>query len=153
MLFPIVKWLHILAAIVAVGANITYGVWLARASRQPEVLPFTLRTIKLIDDRMANPAYGFLLLTGLIMVVTVPIPLSRTPWLQVALVFYILLVLLGLLGYTPTLRRQIQLLESEGAASPAYQAMARRGRSIGILLAVVVLIITYLMVVRPQLWG
>lgn len=153
MLFPIVKWLHILAAIVAVGANITYGVWLARASRQPEVLPFTLRTIKLIDDRMANPAYGFLLLTGLIMVFTVPIPLSRTPWLQVALVFYILLVLLGLLGYTPTLRRQIQLLESEGAASPAYQAMARRGRSIGILLAVVVLIITYLMVVRPQLWG
>lgn len=153
MLFPIVKWLHILAAIVAVGANITYGVWLARASRQPEVLPFTLRTIKLIDDRMANPAYGFLLLTGLIMVFTVPIPLSRTPWLQVALVFYILLVLLGLLGYTPTLRRQIQLLESEGAASPAYQAMARRGRSIGILLAVAVLIITYLMVVRPQLWG
>jgi uncharacterized membrane protein len=153
MLFPIVKWLHILAAIVAVGANITYGIWLARASRQPEVLPFTLRTIKLIDDRMANPAYGFLLLTGLIMVFTVPIPLSRTPWLQLALVFYILLVLLGLLGYTPTLRRQIQLLGSEGAASPAYQAMARRGRSIGILLAVVVLIITYLMVVKPSLWA
>jgi uncharacterized membrane protein len=152
MLFPILKWLHILAAVAAVGANITYGVWLARASRQPDVLPFTLRTLKLIDDRMANPAYGFLLITGLIMVFTVPIPLT-TPWLLVALVLYVLLILLGLLGYTPTLKRQIQLLESDGPDSPAYKAMASRGRTIGIILAVVVVIITFMMVVKPHLWA
>ncbi len=42
MLYLIIKWLHVLLAIVAVGTNITYGVWLARAERSPEVLPFTL---------------------------------------------------------------------------------------------------------------
>jgi hypothetical protein len=58
MLYLLLKWLHVLAAIVAIGANVTYGIWIARASRNPDVLPFTLRGIKLIDDRIANPAYG-----------------------------------------------------------------------------------------------
>lgn len=68
MLFPYLKWLHVLAAVTAVGANITYGVWISRGSRHPESLPFTLSGIKLIDDRIANPAYGLLLITGLLMV-------------------------------------------------------------------------------------
>jgi len=35
MLYNIVKWFHILAAIIALGANATYGLWLARAARSP----------------------------------------------------------------------------------------------------------------------
>src|SRR5512144_2182601 len=107
MLYLLLKWLHVLSAIVAVGANITYGIWIARASRNPDFLPFTLRCIKLIDDRLANPAYGALLITGLLMVFTVRFPLT-TPWLLTALVLYVLVALVGLFGYTPTLRRQIQ---------------------------------------------
>src|SRR5262245_64759198 len=80
MLFSLIKWIHVLSAITAVGANITYGIWIARASREPKVLPFVLRNIKLIDDRLANPAYGLLLLTGLAMAFLGPIPLT-TPWL------------------------------------------------------------------------
>ena len=72
MLFSILKLIHVSAAIVAVGANATYGIWLSRASRSTEVLPFTLRTIKLIDDRLANPAYGLQLVTGLIMAFIIP---------------------------------------------------------------------------------
>lgn len=107
MLYLLLKWLHVLAAIVAVGANITYGVWLARASRQPDALPFTLRGIKLIDDRLANPAYGLLLVTGLVMVFTGRLSLT-TPWLLAALVLYGLVALVGLLGFTPALNRQIR---------------------------------------------
>jgi uncharacterized membrane protein len=88
MLYLLVKWLHVLAAIAAVGANITYGIWIARASRQPDALPFTLRGIKLIDDRLANPAYGLLLITGLLMVFNVGLSLT-TPWLLTALVLYV----------------------------------------------------------------
>lgn len=151
-MYLFLKWLHVLAAIVAVGANVTYGIWIARASRQPEVLPFTLRGIKLIDDRVANPTYGLLLATGLLMVYVGPLPLT-TPWLLTGLVLYGFVVLLGLLGYTPTLRRQIQLLERDGVDSPAYQATARRGARLGMILAVLVVIIVYLMVVKPGLWA
>jgi uncharacterized membrane protein len=152
MPYLLLKWLHVLAAIVAVGANVTYGIWIARASRNPDVLPFTLRSIKLIDDRVANPAYGALLITGLLMVFVVRLSLT-TPWLLTALVLYVLVVLVGLLGYTPTLRRQIQLLDSEGFNSPSYQALARRGMILGIVLAILVVVIVFLMVVKPELWA
>jgi len=78
-------------------------------------------------------------------------PLS-TPWLLTALILYAILVLTGLLGYTPTLRNQIQLLENQGPESAMYQAMSRRGTMIGILLAVLAVAIIFLMVVKPALW-
>jgi uncharacterized membrane protein len=76
-----------------------------------------------------------------------------TPWLLTALVLYVVLVLVGLLGYTATLRRQIQVLDSEGFGSSSYQALARRGTMLGVALAVLVMVIVFLMVVKPGLWA
>ena len=151
MLYLLLKWIHVLSAIVAVGANLTYGVWIARASRQPEALPFTLRGIKLIDDRLANPAYGLLLLTGLLMVLTFGWPWT-TPWLLSGMFLFALVIMLGLLGFTPVLRHQIEALESEGSQSASYLALARRSTILGIVLAVLALTIVFLMVVKPAMW-
>jgi uncharacterized membrane protein len=82
----------------------------------------------------------------------VRLPLT-TPWLLTALALYILVLLVGLSGYTPTLRRQIQLLDSKGFRSPNYQAPARRGRMLGVVLAFLVIVIVDLMVVKPGFWG
>lgn len=152
MLYLILKWLHVLSAITAVGSNLTYAIWLTRADRQPDALPFTLRGVKLIDDRMANPAYGLLLITGLSMAFVGRIALT-TPWLLTALILFVGVILLGMFGYTPTLRRQIALLDEAGAGSAAYQAMARRGLMLGRILALLVVIIVFMMVVKPPLWG
>jgi uncharacterized membrane protein len=147
-LYAVLKWLHVLLAIVAVSANATYGIWIARSSRSPEHLAFTLRTVKLIDDRLANPAYVLLLLTGSVLLALGHWSL-RTPWLLTALVLYVALVALGLGLYTPTLRQQIEAAERSGADSPAYQALASRGQRLGIVTAVLVVAITFLMVVKP----
>ena len=152
MAYLLLKWLHVIAAIVAVGSNVTYGLWIANATRKPEVLPFTLKTIKLIDDRLANPCYAALLLTGGAMLFVVRIPLT-TSWLVTSLVLYVLLFLLGVFGYSPTLRQQIDTLEREGVQSANYQALARRGTSQGVMLAVLVMLIVFLMVVKPRLWS
>jgi uncharacterized membrane protein len=152
MLYLLIKWVHVLAAITALGSNITYGFWMVRASRDPAVLPFTLRTIKLIDDRIANPAYGLLLITGLAMIWVSGYPF-HTPWLELAFALYIVMFFLGLFGYTPTLKRQIAALERGGISSPEYQAAAARGRLLGALLGVVVIAIVFLMVVKPGLWA
>lgn len=152
MLFSLLKWLHVLSAIVAIGSNVTYGIWITRASRKPEVLDFTLRGVKLIDDRLANPAYGLLLITGLSMVYVARFSLT-IPWLLTALVLYGLLVIIGLFGYSPTLKRQIQLLQSHGPGSSEYQGMSNRGAVLGILVAILAITIIYLMVVKPPLWS
>ena len=152
MLFLLIKWVHVLSAITAVGANITYGIWMARAAREPAIMPFVLRTIKLIDDRVANPLYFLLLLTGLTMAFILPVPLT-TPWLLTALVLYAVATLLGMVVFVPIFRRQIQRLETEGFASTAYKATARRARVLGIVVGIDVLIIVFMMVVKPPLWG
>jgi uncharacterized membrane protein len=151
-LYAALKFLHVLLAIVAVGTNVTYGVWVSRASRDPRHLAFALRGIKVLDDRMANPAYGLLLVTGLGMVHFGTIAWT-TPWLLTSLVLYGAVVVLGLLGFTPVLRRQIEVLEGRGADSLEYRALAGQARMIGMLLAILVALIVLLMVIKPVLWS
>jgi uncharacterized membrane protein len=148
--FEIVKFLHILFAIIAVGFNASYGIWLARAARQPDHEGYVLRGVKVLDDRFANPAYGLLLVTGLIMVAISPFELT-TFWIALALALYALLIVIGVVVYTPTLRKQIAVYESDGPRSPEFGRLATRGRVVGILLAVNVVVIVFLMVTKPTL--
>src|SRR5882672_4897232 len=145
-LYLVLKYLHVLLAIVAVGFNMSYPIWLARARREPEHALYVLRGIKTLDDRFANPAYVLLLVLGLAMTFMAGIPLS-TFWIASALVLYVVLVLVGLLVYSPTLKKQIVALEASGTSSPEYEGLSQRGTVVGIVLAVDVLIILFLMVV------
>lgn len=147
-LYEWLKYAHILLAIIAVGFNASYGIWLARAARDPQHEPYALRTIKVLDDRFANPSYGLLLVTGLLMVWNADIPLS-TFWISTSLGIYAAVLLLGLGVYTPTLRRQIRALEEQGSDSPDYRRLSTRGTVVGIVLAVLVLVIVFLMVTKP----
>lgn len=150
--YLILKWLHVLMAIVAVGANITYGVWLARAAREPQHLPFVLRGVKVLDDRVANPAYGLLFLTGMATAGVGRIPIT-TPWVLTGLILWIVLVVIAAAGYTPTLRRQIRALYGGSPDSPEYRRLSARATSLGIVLLVIALLIVLVMVTKPALWG
>jgi uncharacterized membrane protein len=147
-LYPYIKFVHVLLAIVAVGFNASYGVWLARAAREPAHLGHVLRGIKTLDDRFANPAYVLLLVTGLANVFIGGIPLT-TPWILGALALWAVLLVVGAGVYTPTLRRQIAALEASGPDSPAYRSLAARGQATGIALAAIVVVIVLLMVTKP----
>jgi uncharacterized membrane protein len=150
MAFLIVKYIHILAAIVAVGLNISYAVWIIRAQRDPAHMSFALKGIKFLDDRIANPAYGLLLLTGLLMVVLLPYPIT-TFWIDVALALYVVLVALAITQYTPTLRNQIKLAEAGDTTSAEFTRLAGRSQILGQVLAVIVLVILAMMVFKPHL--
>jgi uncharacterized membrane protein len=147
-LYPYIKFVHIFLAIMAVGFNASYGIWLARAAKEPAHESHVLRTIKVLDDRFANPAYVLLLLTGILMVVISPLEFE-TLWISTSIGLWVLLALIGFLGYTPTLRRQIALLDSGQGGSGEFQRLAKRGQMLGGILAVVVLVIIYLMVLKP----
>lgn len=144
------KFLHVLLAIVAVGFNAAYGVLLTRAAREPEHTGHVLRTVKLLDDRFANPAYALLLVTGLVMVFVGDLDLSQF-WLATAIGLYVLAVLLGLLVYSPTLRRQIQVVEAGGVETEVFRRLSSRGAAVGGVLAAIVVAIVFLMVTKPLL--
>jgi hypothetical protein len=145
----ILKLLHIFAAIVAVGSNITYGVWNARIAGDRTHASFALKGIKFIDDRIANPAYGVLFLTGLILVFTASWGFKL--WVIVAIVLFIAVAVIGFGVFTPLLRNQIRLADAGDTTSPEFEALARRSRILGPILGILVLLILVMMVFKPTL--
>ncbi|HEY1727280.1 MAG TPA: DUF2269 family protein [Candidatus Baltobacteraceae bacterium] len=149
MLYLIVKFIHVLLAIVALGTNATYAVWLARLKTNPESAETILRGIKILDDRLANPAYGLLLVTGLLEVYLGGYGLG-TKWIDIALVLYVILVIIAVAFYTPTLKNQIAAIASGGINSPEAVKLASRGNSIGMILGIIAVVIVFVMVVKPS---
>jgi uncharacterized membrane protein len=151
MLFTTVKFIHILLAIIAFGFNATYALWIIRAQRHPEQLDFALRGVKILDDYLANPAYLLLLVSGLTMVLLAGYNLLTTFWLITALVFWLVVIVLGYAVYTPALSRQIRVLATSGAESAEFRKLSNRETVVGITLAVLVLLILVMMVFKPTL--
>ncbi len=142
------KLLHVLLAITALGANLTYGVWIARSKMHPEFATFALRGVKFIDDRIANPSYILLLPTGAAMVQLGGYSFG-TRWIAWAMTLWVLAVLAAYLGYTPALGGQIRAIEQDGANSPRAAALAVRGNVFAAILAVLIIAILVLMVFKP----
>ena len=151
MLYLILKWFHILAAIIALGANLTYPLWIVLAHRKPESLVFTLRTVKIMDDWMANPAYVLSFFTGAGMMFLGRIPWS-TPWIVPVLVLYAVVSVSGVAIYSPLLKKQIKLAETTGHEASEYKSVALRSNILGGAIGLMVVVITFLMTVKPKLW-
>jgi len=149
-LYLVLKFIHILAAITAVGANITYGVWNARSQADPAHLGFALKGIKFLDDRIANPAYGVVLLTGLVMIFVGHWSITSL-WIVLALVLFVILVVVAVAFYTPLLRDLIKLVDAGDTSSPAFSRLAGRNRALGPGIGVIVVLVLVMMVFKPTL--
>lgn len=149
-LYLLLKLLHVLAAMVAVGTNATYGLLLARAHREPAHLGHVRESVRALDRMIANPAYAAVLVTGLLLVWVGPVPLVA-PWLLSALLLFLLAAVLGLGVLTPLTRRQSQVLQRQGPQAAEYARLRRMINRISGLAAALVLLILWLMVVKPPL--
>ncbi|RPH36831.1 MAG: DUF2269 family protein [Chloroflexi bacterium] len=139
--------IHVIAAIVAVGANLTYAIWFRAAGTDQDRLVFVTRTVGMIDSRVANPAYVVLLITGVLMVLGGVFSFT-TGWILAAIGLYIATAVIGIVAFGPAIRRQ--LVEAErGIDSEAYRAAASRSTALGILTTILVLLIVVLMVTKP----
>ena len=148
--YKLLMFIHISSAITAVGANVTYGVWSVRARHEPEHVGFALKGIKFIDDRIANPAYGVVFLTGVGMVVAGHWAIT-TLWIVIAVVLFLGIALVGFAYFTPLMKTQLALVDAGQATSPEFAALSRRNALIGPALGVLVLLILAMMVFKPAL--
>lgn len=151
MLYTTAKWIHILCAIVSLGANLTYFPWFMTVPKSRETLVYTLKTIRLLDNWIANPAYILAYITGEIMMRVGGQIHYSTPWMTAALILYATISVLGLFVYAPMLKKQQQLAETKGADDAEYQRVSRAGIILGTAIVIMTIGITYLMVAKPQL--
>ncbi len=145
--YLLLKYLHVLLAITAVGSNITYGVWKTLGAREPAHAPFALRGIAFIDNRVANPAYGLLLITGLVLLAVGEVGFRG--WVIAALILFALLIVVAVGFYSRVVRQQIKVMDAEGVASVAFKRLDSQAMTYGIISLVIALLIVFLMVVKP----
>jgi uncharacterized membrane protein len=144
--YLLVKFFHILIAILALGTSAGLGIALEFYGSHPTHGPFLLRAIGRIVAFFVFPGYVLMLVTGLLMV-NLAWPLT-TKWIQGAMALWAVGIA-GLVIFLAVLRRQLRLLEAEGPASVAYRRVSLLGRGLGAGLGLVVIFILYLMVFKP----
>ena len=145
--YTLLKYLHVLLAITAVGSNITYGVWKTLGAREPAHAPFAVKGIAFIDRRVANPAYGLLLITGLVLLAAGQ--WGFRGWVVAGLILFVLLIVVAVGFYSRVVRQQIQVMDAEGIASANYKRLDGQATTYGIVSLVIALLIVFVMVVKP----
>jgi uncharacterized membrane protein len=152
MLFTTLKFVHVVLAIVAIGYNASYGLLIARARAggiDGLEMRFALGTVKFMDDYIANPCYALLLVTGGAMVYLSGYPWTLK-WIYLSLGLLVLAFAIAIVLYSPTLRRQIEVLEASSPSDPEFLKLSSRGAALGGVLALIVIAIVALMVFKPQ---
>jgi len=142
------KFFHVLLAITAVGANLTYGAWFYRANAQPEFATVALRGIKFIDDYIANPAYLLLLPTGAAMVWVSGLGF-HTLWVEWSMGLWLVAIALAYGGYSPALSKQITVVAEKGPNDSKAVKLALRANVFAGVIGLVVVAILVLMVFKP----
>jgi uncharacterized membrane protein len=137
----------VLSAIIAVGTNVTYFVWLSSARKHPEQAPHVLPGLRTLDMRLANPAYVVLPITGILMVLDADLGFT-TFWIATAIGLYVALAVLAGAFFSPALRRQVELAAASAEPS-TYDQAARRTTVAGVITMLPVAAILYLMVIKP----
>lgn len=143
----VLKLVHVLAAVVAVGANVSYGFWLRLAGRDRDRLRFAIEGIRWLDRRIANPMYVVVLVTGVVMVLAGAYSFE-TGWIAASIALYVLVAIVGIVLFAPAIRRQLAEAERD-PTSPAYAAAAARTTQLGLATTAAVFVIVALMVTKP----
>ena len=146
--YPFVLFAHVLAAIVAVGSNLTYLLWLRLAGRDRTRLGFAIGGIRYLDRRLAMPAYAVLFLSGMAMILSGR--WTFTLWLEIAFAMYVGLTYIGIMVFGPALRRLLAAAEAD-PRSDEYAREARFARLVWVISATLLLAIVALMVFKPAL--
>jgi len=148
VLYLLLKTIHILSAITALGANLTYGFLTYKAEREPQHLPFMLHTIRWLDSKLANRSYIVVLVTGLSLVWVNDYSFSAR-WIWLSLSLFTLIAFMGMMFYAPVLKEQIRLAEQHQTDSEIYQKVRMKSMLLGITVTLLVIAILILMVVKP----
>ncbi len=162
-LFPWFLFAHVLGAIIAFGASFsTFPLLGAMSGKEPAHANFGSRVSVAISERVVRPMAILQGLTGLGLIWTASIDLTKALWLDVAIVIYLVALGYAIFVQIPIGRRIVALtsggppIPPAGAGAPgpmgpppellAAVTSARRG---GVSISIALAVIVFLMVVKP----
>lgn len=157
-LLPWLLFLHVLAAIVAIGPNFAYSTIRGMGGKEPQYANFGTRVAHAISDRLVYPVGLVIPATGAAMILLLGIDLaSRTSWwLDLAIVIYAGVYLYSFFVQRSIVGRIIELTSAPPAPGasgppPGLPALALRAQRGGTIMLVLLGFVVFLMVVKPQI--
>lgn len=152
-LLPYLVFLHVLGAIGAFGPPFAYAIMGSMAGKEPQHANFSTRQVEAIGTRIVYPLAILQGVTGVLIILSVDYPIFSTPWLLVAIPLYLIALVYALTVQRNAVHRLIELTSTPPAPGsppspeiPATVKMIQRG---GIFLSVLIVVIVFLMVVKP----
>lgn len=157
-LFPWLLFLHILAAIVAIGPNFAFSTIRSLGREEPQHANFGTRVSHAISMRLVYPIGLVIPATGVSMILVLGLDLASRAfwWLDLAIVIYTAVYLYSFFVQRPIIERIIAMTSAPpppdaSGPPPALLALATRAQRGGNAMLILLAIIVSLMVVKPQL--
>jgi uncharacterized membrane protein len=154
---PWLLFLHVLAAIVAIGPNFAFATIRALGSQQPQHANFGLRVSHAISMRLVYPIGLVIPATGIAMILILGFDLTSRSfwWLDAAIVIYASVYLYSFFVQRRIIERIIQMTASPPPAGatgppPGLAALAARASRGGTAMLILLAVVVSLMVVKPQ---
>jgi uncharacterized membrane protein len=148
-LYELLKYIHILAAMVWVGGAFTlqiYGMYVSRSNDQTAIARFG-RDVSVVGGRVFPLASIILLIAGVLMVFQ-RWSFGQT-WILVALILWFASLLAGILFIGPKSGKVGELFAAEGPNSAAARALMSQVYLVARIELVSFAIIVFLMVFKP----
>jgi uncharacterized membrane protein len=155
-LFPYFLFLHVMGAILAFGPTFAYSIMGSMAAKEPQHINFSLRQTELIGNRLVYPLGIFQGITGVLLLIAAKIEPQTQPWLVAGIILYLIAITYALTIQRNALHHLIELTATPpppgappGPPPPEVQATVKRIQRGGMLLGTLIVIIVFLMVVKP----
>jgi hypothetical protein len=158
-LFPWLLFLHIFGAIIAFGPSFSMPIIGRMGGAEPQHGNFATRLSEAISKERIFPLAILQGITGVGLILTGNVDLTKALWLDVAIVLYIIAISYAYFVQTPTVHAVIKMTSgsmpapSEGGPRMeppvALLALIRKVQQGGMLLAGLITVIVFLMVVKP----
>jgi uncharacterized membrane protein len=143
--YDVVKWIHIMAVVIAFGAAFTYPVWFTFVSRAPtDQRAFFHRTQAFIGQWVISPGLLVIVIAGIYM--ASDRDLWSEPWVTVPFVIAIILGGLGGAYFGPKEKRLAELAAGGGGAE--YTQLFAQVRNVTYVALALVAIAAYMMVTK-----
>ena len=154
-LLPWLLLLHVFGAIVAFGPVYAFPIIGAMGGKEPQHANFATRVSDMISKQRVFPLAIFQGITGVGLILVTGINLLATPWLLIGITLYLITISYNFSVQTPTAKKIIDMTSTPpppGASGPPPELLAliRRVQLGGIFSAVMIVLIVFLMVVKPQ---
>jgi hypothetical protein len=149
-------FLHVAAAIIAFGPTFVFPLIGAQIQRHPESAKFMVELMHKMETGLILPVALTMLVSGTGLIYAAGINLTKTAYLGIAIILYLIAVGIAVFNQIPTTNKLMAMMAAgpppgatPGPPPPPVAALINRARVGGMILTGLLMIIIFLMVIKP----